>query len=225
MIYCATIIAARVTSTAGGSRSRNGFTRRVADQHAIQSLRVRASQSGQSVGGFHEGHCMARRGQCRARRRCRRPLLNISQVMLIGVNLKCASCHDSFINDWQLSDAYGLANVFKATSRWKSIVTAAGDTRTENPATQFIFPATRRFACHDQQGRTAANHNVAAMTCRRKDGRAPDAHHHQPALGQISWARIGGTGGRYAASRVGPGHVRLAGGGLCRARLRFEVDD
>jgi hypothetical protein len=36
---------------------------------------------------------------------------NVSQVFL-GVNLKCASCHDSFINDWALSDAYGLAAVY-----------------------------------------------------------------------------------------------------------------
>jgi hypothetical protein len=36
---------------------------------------------------------------------------NLSQVFL-GVNLKCASCHDSFINDWRLADAYGLAGVF-----------------------------------------------------------------------------------------------------------------
>jgi mono/diheme cytochrome c family protein len=36
---------------------------------------------------------------------------NISQVFM-GVNLKCASCHDSFINDWQLSEAYGLAAVY-----------------------------------------------------------------------------------------------------------------
>ncbi len=36
---------------------------------------------------------------------------NISQVFL-GVNLKCASCHDSFINDWQLRDAYGLAAIY-----------------------------------------------------------------------------------------------------------------
>ncbi len=35
---------------------------------------------------------------------------NVSQVML-GINLKCASCHDSFINDWKLADAYGLAAV------------------------------------------------------------------------------------------------------------------
>src|SRR5204863_4210342 len=36
---------------------------------------------------------------------------NISQVFM-GVNLKCASCHDSFINDWTLADAYGLAGVY-----------------------------------------------------------------------------------------------------------------
>src|SRR5918993_1939019 len=36
---------------------------------------------------------------------------NISQVFM-GVNLKCASCHDSFVNDWQLSDAYGMAGIY-----------------------------------------------------------------------------------------------------------------
>jgi mono/diheme cytochrome c family protein len=35
----------------------------------------------------------------------------ISQVFL-GVNLKCASCHDSFINEYTLKDAYGLAAVY-----------------------------------------------------------------------------------------------------------------
>jgi hypothetical protein len=53
---------------------------------------------------------------------------NTSQVFM-GVNLKCASCHDSFINDWRLSDAYDLAAVYsddalelfqcdKPTGRW-----------------------------------------------------------------------------------------------------------
>lgn len=36
---------------------------------------------------------------------------SIGQVFL-GINLKCASCHDSFINNWKLKDAYSLANVF-----------------------------------------------------------------------------------------------------------------
>jgi hypothetical protein len=36
---------------------------------------------------------------------------NVTQV-LMGTNLKCASCHDSFINQWKLTDSYGLAAVF-----------------------------------------------------------------------------------------------------------------
>ena len=36
---------------------------------------------------------------------------NSAQVFL-GVNLKCNSCHDSFISKWKLRDAYGLAAFF-----------------------------------------------------------------------------------------------------------------
>lgn len=36
---------------------------------------------------------------------------NISQVFL-GINMKCASCHDSFIDRWTLSEAYNLAAIF-----------------------------------------------------------------------------------------------------------------
>lgn len=36
---------------------------------------------------------------------------SISQVFM-GANLKCASCHDSFINDWTLADAYGMACIY-----------------------------------------------------------------------------------------------------------------
>lgn len=40
---------------------------------------------------------------------------NVGQVIL-GLNLKCASCHDSFISDWKLEDAYAFANVFADTA-------------------------------------------------------------------------------------------------------------
>lgn len=36
---------------------------------------------------------------------------NVSQVFM-GTNLKCASCHDSFINRWKLKDSYALAAAF-----------------------------------------------------------------------------------------------------------------
>ncbi len=35
----------------------------------------------------------------------------VAQVFL-GVNLKCASCHDSFINEYTLKDSYGLASIY-----------------------------------------------------------------------------------------------------------------
>jgi hypothetical protein len=35
---------------------------------------------------------------------------NVAQVFL-GVNLKCASCHDSFVDSWKLADAYGMAAI------------------------------------------------------------------------------------------------------------------
>ncbi|RYD30483.1 MAG: DUF1549 domain-containing protein, partial [Verrucomicrobiaceae bacterium] len=36
---------------------------------------------------------------------------SISQTFL-GINMKCASCHDSFIDQWKLTDAYGLAAIY-----------------------------------------------------------------------------------------------------------------
>lgn len=59
--------------------------------------------------GFAKG--IVWRGQVNA---SQRPALqyaqNVGQVFL-GINLKCASCHDSFIDRWKLSEAYGLAAV------------------------------------------------------------------------------------------------------------------
>ncbi|HUQ65383.1 MAG TPA: DUF1549 domain-containing protein [Flavitalea sp.] len=40
---------------------------------------------------------------------------NVAQVFL-GLNLKCASCHNSFINNWKLEDAYAFANIFSDSS-------------------------------------------------------------------------------------------------------------
>ncbi|MCB0666698.1 MAG: DUF1553 domain-containing protein, partial [Saprospiraceae bacterium] len=40
---------------------------------------------------------------------------NVSQSLL-GINLKCASCHNSFVNNVQLDQAYAFANVFADSS-------------------------------------------------------------------------------------------------------------
>lgn len=39
---------------------------------------------------------------------------SLSQSFL-GINMKCASCHDSFIDRWKLSEAYGLAAIYAET--------------------------------------------------------------------------------------------------------------
>ncbi|MGB0579396.1 MAG: DUF1549 domain-containing protein [Limisphaerales bacterium] len=36
---------------------------------------------------------------------------NVAQVFL-GINLKCASCHDSFIDRWKLNEAYSMAAIY-----------------------------------------------------------------------------------------------------------------
>lgn len=61
---------------------------------------------------------------------------NIGQV-LMGVNLKCASCHDSFIDDWQLSDAYGLAGIYSDSPL--EMVQCDKPTGTQ-AALKFLFP-------------------------------------------------------------------------------------
>ena len=61
---------------------------------------------------------------------------NIGQV-LMGVNLKCASCHDSFIDDWQLSDAYGLAGIYSDSPL--EMVQCDKPTGT-HAALKFLFP-------------------------------------------------------------------------------------
>lgn len=48
------------------------------------------------------------------------PYMQASQStaqIFLGINLKCASCHDSFINKYKLKEAYGLAAMFSQDSK------------------------------------------------------------------------------------------------------------
>lgn len=61
---------------------------------------------------------------------------SISQTFL-GLNMKCASCHDSFVDRWKLDEAYGLAAIFSE----KPIEIARCDKPTGRMATpSWIFP-------------------------------------------------------------------------------------
>jgi len=62
---------------------------------------------------------------------------NTAQVFL-GINLKCASCHDSFINKYKLKEAYGLAAMFSENSRLE-LVRCDNKTGVFTDA-QFLYP-------------------------------------------------------------------------------------
>jgi hypothetical protein len=86
---------------------------------------------------------------------------NSAQVFL-GVNIKCASCHDSFINKWKLKDAYGLASFFSK----EPLEIVRCDAKTgEMSSVRFLFPdlgeppeaagleAAASFFTHPENGR------------------------------------------------------------------------
>lgn len=62
---------------------------------------------------------------------------NTAQVFL-GINLKCASCHDSFINKYKLKEAYGLAALFSKESSLE-LVRCDNKTGIQQPA-EFLWP-------------------------------------------------------------------------------------
>jgi len=63
---------------------------------------------------------------------------NVSQVFL-GVNLKCASCHNSFVSSWKLADAYGMAGVYSPSNGPLEMVRCDKPTGQAAPI-KFIYP-------------------------------------------------------------------------------------
>ena len=87
--------------------------------------------------GFIEG--IKWRGEINASQRTEmQAAQNVAQVFL-GLNLKCASCHNSFISDWKLTDAYGFANIFADSSLEIN--------RCDKPTGKFIRPHLELYQC------------------------------------------------------------------------------
>jgi mono/diheme cytochrome c family protein len=90
---------------------------------------------------------------------------NIGQVFL-GVNLKCASCHDSFINDYTLADAYGLAAVYATND----LEMAECDKPTgQNAKVKFLYPELGDI--DPALPREARMKRLAEILTSRQDGR------------------------------------------------------
>ncbi len=90
---------------------------------------------------------------------------NVSQVFLAS-SLKCASCHDSFINEWKLEQAYGLASFFAP----ENLEMHRCDKATGKIVPpKFLFPDLGSIAADADQ---AARHRAAAqMVTRPKNPR------------------------------------------------------
>jgi mono/diheme cytochrome c family protein len=107
---------------------------------------------------------------------------NISQVF-VGVNLKCASCHDSFINDWQLSDSYGLANIY---SDGPLEIFECDKPTGKRAAARFIFPQLGELS--PTTNKPARLQELARLVTCPKDGRLSRT------IVNRLWARFMGRG-------------------------------
>ncbi len=93
---------------------------------------------------------------------------NTAQVFL-GINLKCTSCHDSFVNRWKLKDAYGLAAYFSPDATLQMFRCDVAQEATTGPG--FLFPELARTPrSNNLSDRRAA---AAAIFTDRRLGRMP----------------------------------------------------
>ena len=63
---------------------------------------------------------------------------NTAQVFL-GVNLKCASCHDSFVNKYKLKESYGMAAIYSEKPQLELVRCDVKTGKMQGP--QFLFPS------------------------------------------------------------------------------------
>jgi mono/diheme cytochrome c family protein len=92
-----------------------------------------------------------------------------SAQIFIGVNLKCNSCHDSFISKWRLKDAYGLASFFSEADRLRLYRCDVAQDDYATPA--FLFPELNRVP--PSGSLTDRRKTAAAIFTDTRNGRLP----------------------------------------------------
>jgi len=107
---------------------------------------------------------------------------NVSQVFY-GLNLKCASCHDSFISDWKLDDAYSFANLF-ADSMLQ--IYRCDKPTGRNAGKRMLFPALGQI--DSTADRAARLKQLAELTVQPANGRL-----YRTLVNRI-WAQVMGRG-------------------------------
>ena len=109
---------------------------------------------------------------------------NTAQVFL-GINLKCNSCHDSFVSRWKLKDAYGLAELLLAGIDACSC-TDVTSRRISTPEPAFLYPELNRAPASGSLADRRAT--AAAIFTDPRNGRLP-----RTIVNRI-WQRLVGRG-------------------------------
>ena len=107
---------------------------------------------------------------------------SVSQVFL-GVNLKCASCHDSFVNDWALADCYGLAAVYTDD---KLELVRCDKPQGKTAKVRFLYPEIGTIEANLE--RSARTQRLAELMVSPKNGRLS-----RTVVNRL-WARLLGRG-------------------------------
>jgi hypothetical protein len=108
---------------------------------------------------------------------------NTAQVFL-GINLKCNSCHDSFISRWKLKDAYALAGYFSEDPKLELYRCDAATGQSAEPG--FLYPELTRAS--PSPAPAARRATVAAIFTDPRNGRLPRT------LVNRIWHRLMGRG-------------------------------
>jgi mono/diheme cytochrome c family protein len=108
---------------------------------------------------------------------------NTAQVFL-GVNLKCNSCHDSFISKWKLKDAYSLAAYFSSEEKLK--LYRCDVAQDEYAQAGFLYPELNRPLASMSPAERRAT--AATIFTDPRNGRLP-----RTAVNRI-WQRLMGRG-------------------------------
>jgi hypothetical protein len=108
---------------------------------------------------------------------------NSAQIFL-GINLKCNSCHDSFISKWKLKDAYSLASYFSKEDKLELYRCDVAQHKYATP--EFLYPELNRPLPSDSMADRRAV--AAAIFTDPRNGRLPRT------LVNRFWARLLGRG-------------------------------
>ena len=107
---------------------------------------------------------------------------NVGQVFF-GANLKCASCHDSFIDSWKLDDAYGLAAVIADAPLE---VNRCDKPQGRKASAKFLFPELGKIDA--AAPKTARLQQLADLVTHPENGRFPRT------IANRIWHRLMGRG-------------------------------